>query len=366
MGKAKISVIVPVYNVEEYIGKAIESMLEQTFTDWEMYLVDDGTPDRSGVICDEYAARDERIHVIHQENGGAPAARNHAIPLTEGKYLYFMDADDWCERNMLEDMYELAEANDAQYVVCGYYIDTYAGIYENGEAECISTKMVPPKTMVYECAKDFRADAHMYFDRNLLYTPWNKLYLASEIKDNGLEFPATQWDDFPFNLSVIRHVERVVVSANCYYHFLRARSESESEKYIPRLYEKREEEHGWMLKLYRDWNRTTNPGITKVWAVREFVSRRYLERLFGCFENLVNPRADERSGGKIRRRIEAMIYKPRVDAALRWARPGSVYMKLMFLPLRWKSVGLLYLQAKVISYVKMHYVKSFAWLKAHR
>ena len=94
----------PVYKVEEYVGKAIESILAQTFTEFEFLIVDDGTPDRSGEICDRYAKKDHRIRVIHKENGGAPSARNTAIDIAQGKYVYFLDSDDWAEPQMLADI----------------------------------------------------------------------------------------------------------------------------------------------------------------------------------------------------------------------------------------------------------------------
>ncbi|MFR7443714.1 MAG: glycosyltransferase family 2 protein [Sellimonas intestinalis] len=87
--KIKVSVIMPVYKVEEYVGKAIESIQAQTLKDWEFLIVDDGTPDKSGEICDAYAAEDERIHVIHKENGGAPSARNTAIEIAKGEIHVF-------------------------------------------------------------------------------------------------------------------------------------------------------------------------------------------------------------------------------------------------------------------------------------
>ena len=125
MSEVKVSVIMPVYGVEEYVGGAIESIQNQTFTDWEMFAVDDGTKDKSGEICDAYAAKDSRIHVIHKENGGAQSARNVAIDKAQGKYFYFMDSDDFAEPTMLADMVEAAEKHNAQLVVSGYYIDTY-------------------------------------------------------------------------------------------------------------------------------------------------------------------------------------------------------------------------------------------------
>ena len=102
MADIKVSVIMPVYGVEDYVSKAIESIQAQTLTDWEFFCVDDGTKDRSGEICDEYAAKDPRIKVIHKENGGAPSARNVAIDKAVGKHMYFMDSDDWTEPDMLE------------------------------------------------------------------------------------------------------------------------------------------------------------------------------------------------------------------------------------------------------------------------
>ncbi len=363
MSEISISVIIPVYNVEDYIERAVDSIRDQTFKNWEMILVDDGSPDSSGLICDALAREDDRIRVIHQDNTGAAGARNHAIGEASGKYLYFMDADDWCLPGMLEDLYENAERYNAEYVVCGYYIDTY---YGDGENDYVSTPVAPDSFVFYDTAAAFRKDAHKYFDRNLLYTPWNKLYLASVIRDNGLTFPKTQWDDFPFNLSVIAHVNRVVVSPEKYYHFLRARSESESEKYIPGLYEKREEEHGWMIKLYRSWNASTNPGIIKDEAVREFVSRRYIERLFGCFENLTNPRAPKRDITDLFLTIDSMLSNPRVDVTLRYARPRSWYMKVMLFPVRMKFTPVIYLQTRIITLVKTRFIRLFAFLKSHR
>lgn len=115
MENVKVSVIMPVYGVEAYVGKAIESIQKQTYKNWEFFCVDDGTKDRSGEICDEYAAKDPRIKVIHKENGGAPSARNVAIDQATGKYLYFMDSDDWAESTMLEDMVTAAEKNSSQF-----------------------------------------------------------------------------------------------------------------------------------------------------------------------------------------------------------------------------------------------------------
>lgn len=348
----KVSIIMPVYKVEEYVGKAIESIQAQTMTDWEFLIVDDGTPDRSGEICDEYAAKDERIQVIHKENGGAPSARNLAIDMAKGEYLYFLDSDDWAEPTMLEDMYNLAKRDHAQLVVAGFYIDTYIG---NGE---YMTDDYVVEDAVYPTKEEFRRNAYKLFDKNLLYTPWNKLYETKYIMENNLRFPTTFWDDFPFNVSIVRDVERVTVTSRQYYHFLRARTESETAAYRPGMYEKREEEHGWMLELYRYWQ-------VSDFHSTEMVARRYVERFIGCVENVTNPKSGL-SEKEMRQEIKSMLTNPRLDKSLKIARPRSGYMKIMLLPVKWKSTFLTYLEAKVITLVKTKNTKLFTKLKVGR
>ncbi|NCB92670.1 MAG: glycosyltransferase family 2 protein [Clostridia bacterium] len=352
MSDIKISIIMPVYKVEEYVGKAIESIQAQTLTEWEFLIVDDGTPDKSGIICDEYAKNDSRIQVIHKENGGAPSARNVAIDIAKGEYMYFMDSDDWAEPDMLEDMYQLAKKNQSQLVVTGFFIDTY---YD--EDNYLSDKIYVDDC-VYMTKEEFRKNAYRYFDRNLLYTPWNKLYDAEYIRKYDLKFPKTLWDDFPFNLSVVRNIERVTVTSKPYYHFIRKRAESETAAYRPNMYEKREEEHGWMIDLYEFWN-VHDAGS------KEMVARRYVERLIGCIENLTNPKCDLSYGEK-RRQVKEMLGKQRVKQTVKIAKPKSSYMKVMLVPVKMKNVTLTLLEAQMITFVKTRNTKLFAKLKAGR
>lgn len=352
MENVTVSIIMPVYKVEQYVGRAIESIQNQTFGDFEFLIVDDGTPDRSGEICEEYAAKDPRIRVIHKENGGAPSARNMAMKVATGKYFYFLDSDDWAEPTMLEDMVKLAEENDAQEVVAGFYIDTYYS-----DTEYVTTLCSQP-SQVFKTQREFRENAYRLFDSNLLYTPWNKLFLASYIKDHGLEFPQTFWDDFPFNLSVLRDVEKVVVTETPYYHFIRARAESETAKYRSDMYAKREEEHGWMCDLYRHWDALDE-------NAEEMIQRRYIERLVGCIENLTNKNCTL-PGKEKRAQIKSMITADRTRYALSKARPRSTVMKLTLIPIRMKCATLCYIEGKYISRVKSGNVKKFATLKSNR
>lgn len=115
----ELSILVPVYKVEKYLPKCIDSILAQTFQDYELILIDDGSPDRCGQICDEYAAKDSRITVIHQENKGVSAARNAGLELARGEYIGFVDSDDWIDPEMYETMLGKAKEADLDLVICG-------------------------------------------------------------------------------------------------------------------------------------------------------------------------------------------------------------------------------------------------------
>ena len=347
-----VSIIMPVYGVEKFVGKAIQSILDQTFTDFEFLIVDDGTKDRSGEICDEYAAKDSRIRVFHKENGGAPTARNVAIDVAKGKYFYFLDSDDWAEPTMLEDMVRLADQHRAQLVVTGFYIDTY---YTDTE---YVTQEVSIPSQAFATQQEFRENAHRLFDKNLLYTPWNKLYSGDYIRQNDLRFPTTFWDDFPFNLSVVRDIERVVVSDGKYYHFMRARAESETAKYRPDMYEKREDEHCWLVELYRYWEIDNPRG-------NEFLARRYIERLIGCVENVANPACTMTTREK-KAEIRRIIATDLAQSSAQIAVPHSHYMKWMLFPIRHVNASLTYWEGRCISAVKRKFIKLFAILKANR
>lgn len=114
-----ISIIIPVYKVEMYLRRCLDSIIAQSYSEWECILVDDGSPDNCGKICDEYAGKDKRFNVIHQENKGVSAARNAGLDVAKGKWIGFVDSDDWIESNMYEYLYNSAIATKADCVICG-------------------------------------------------------------------------------------------------------------------------------------------------------------------------------------------------------------------------------------------------------
>ena len=113
----KISVIVPVYNVEKYLAECVDSVLAQTFSDFELLLIDDGSKDGSGAICDEYAAKDNRVRVFHKENGGQPSALNYGLDVAKGEFVMFLDSDDfWCDYQILEKLIQKIEQNNLDII----------------------------------------------------------------------------------------------------------------------------------------------------------------------------------------------------------------------------------------------------------
>jgi len=119
----EISVIVPVYKTEKYIRRCIDSILAQTFADFECIVIDDGSPDDCPVICDEYAEKDSRIIVIHQKNKGVSAARKAGLDIARGEWIGFVDSDDWLERDMIEKMYQKAVSENYDMIVCDYFYE---------------------------------------------------------------------------------------------------------------------------------------------------------------------------------------------------------------------------------------------------
>ena len=116
-----ISIITPVYNVEQYLRQCIESIIMQDFQDWELILVDDGSTDKSGVICDEYALKEERIRVLHKENSGQADSRNVALQLAKADLIGFVDSDDWIESDMYSVLYHTLIENHASAVVFRFF-----------------------------------------------------------------------------------------------------------------------------------------------------------------------------------------------------------------------------------------------------
>lgn len=207
MEKPKVSIIIPVYRAEAYIRKCLDSFLAQTLKEWEIVLVNDGSPDHSGQICDEYAAKDSRFHVIHQQNAGVSAARQIGLEALTGDYVIHADPDDWVEPKMLEELYAKAVADDADMVICDMYKDF--------EDKCLYYKQVVTDTNPQSILNDiFRDKIHG--------SCCNKLIKRSCMNKYGAKFPkgVNYCEDVCFLVQLLKHDINVTYLNKAYYHYV--------------------------------------------------------------------------------------------------------------------------------------------------
>lgn len=203
----KLSIIVPVYKVEPYIHKCVDSILNQSFTDFELILVDDGSPDKCGKICDEYALKDERVRVIHKENGGLSDARNAGIDIAVGEVIGFVDSDDWIEQRMYEEMLNYMEENNLD-IVCA---DTNQ--VKEGK---IKFKPRYKKNKIW----DKKEAICEILNGTLDNAAWNKIYKRSVI--GKVRYPKGRiYEDVATTYKFIANSDKVGYISKPYYNYLK-------------------------------------------------------------------------------------------------------------------------------------------------
>ena len=345
---AKISVITPVYKVENYLRKCVDSILDQTFKDFELIIVDDGSPDSCGSIADEYVQKDERVRVILKQNGGAPSARNRGIDIAKGEWLYFPDSDDWLEPDYLEALYNTAIKTDAKLVVSGYTME----YFENGVAHSYSVS-TPKKN--YNSQELVRGNLHNYFDNMMMAVPWNKLYKADYILDNNLRFPELKWDDLHFNMEVIMDIDKVAICSNAGYHFFRSRPGSETTTvFDSMLYKKRKEQFEHIMRVYRHWNIKNREILSVIYGY-------YASRLVQCVQEIS---ISNISKADKKRMISDILNDKLSYTAIKKGRIESKVLSVAATPMRMHNVSLCIFMGKAIGFVKINMSSLFYKIKS--
>ena len=222
-----ISIIVPIYNCISSLPRCIDSIQSQTFIDWELLLIDDGSMDGSGQLCDILASEDFRIRVFHKPNGGVSSARNMGLDHARGKYVIFCDSDDWVEPEWCEQLYQAAEKFPGCQPVCNYYHSMAGRDTINREAECKKLGKNIDKI-------DFFSLNHY----ELLGIPWNKIYLRSILEDYHIRFrqELSLGEDMVFNLDYLHcQMGGYTFVSKPLYHYVEGITNSLSSKYYPDL-----------------------------------------------------------------------------------------------------------------------------------
>lgn len=209
--KPMISVIIPVYKVEDYLDKCVKSILDQTYSELEIVLVDDGSPDQCPEMCDSWAERDSRIKVIHKQNGGLSDARNAGLDICTGEYIAFVDSDDWIKANMYQIMMETLERENADICACNII-------------SCYPDREVSWGGKVYTVGNSETMLDLLYSDSLYPVCAWNKLY-RKELWD-GFRFPVGKICEDAFTTYMLLHKAKRIVQITDALYCYRIRSES--------------------------------------------------------------------------------------------------------------------------------------------
>ena len=211
----KVSISVPVYNAEKYICQCLDSLISQTLKEIEIIVVDDGSTDKSSSICDDYAAKDNRIIVIHKENGGLASARQAALDIASGEYFCACDADDWAEPTMYEHLYNKAIETGADVVMCDYYSEYGDGI---SKASCYGKQIPDDNNRVLDDALNGR------FPQSV----WSKMFKRDLFDRYKLSWESgiNMGEDFLMTLKILQHPARFAYIQEPLYHYRRMPGEN--------------------------------------------------------------------------------------------------------------------------------------------
>lgn len=211
MMNIEISIIVAVYNLESYLPKCIDSILAQTFTNFELILVNDGSLDKSGEICDDYEKRDSRIRVIHKENGGVASSRNAGLEVAQGKYIGYVDNDDFINKYMFETLYKHAVLHSSDIVVCDF-------MRIDNEQYCNTEELVSDYDVQHFTGME--ALEQLYTDDYVtLVVPWNKLY-KREVLENITYEIGNLYDDETVVHKLLYNSKNITYIHTTFYYYL--------------------------------------------------------------------------------------------------------------------------------------------------
>lgn len=212
MENKKVSVVVPIYNVEDYLDKCVESIVNQTYKNLEIILVNDGAKDHSGYLCDQWAKKDDRIKVVHKENGGLSSARNSGIDVATGEYIMFEDSDDWLELELIEKCVDRIVKDNSQLVIFGYKKVDEQG---NNLGEFTFDNNTISKEEIAEQL------FHRIVEMSFGYA-WNKLYDFNVLKKSGLRNDSSIIDreDLVFNMQMLSYWDKISYLEFAGYNYL--------------------------------------------------------------------------------------------------------------------------------------------------
>ncbi len=247
----KYSIVMPIYNVQNYLRKSVSDIKRQSFSDFELILVDDCSTDSSGKLCDELAEDDEQIHVLHlASNGGLSNARNQGMDIARGEYILFLDPDDRYQASLLMEVEKSLKQNPAKLVLFGL---TEVYYDQNGKIEY--EKPIVPVEGCFKTPKQVREHVLELESQTLFGYAWNKAYQLSYLRENKFQFQAvTMIEDVLFNIEVFRDLDSCNQISKPLYSYAIRKKGSLTTKYLPDYFALHERRIESICELYHTWN----------------------------------------------------------------------------------------------------------------
>lgn len=312
----KVSVIIPIYNVEKYIDRGLTNFLKQTYQDFEILLVDDGSTDGGPALCDAWAERNDKIRVFHKENGGSGSARNLGIDNAKGEYIYFFDIDDLADDILLEYCVSTMDDTDADMMVFSY------------RNEEVTTGLKYENVM-----DDIRINSNdelrnVYVDQFVMKMngfPWNKMYRKSFLNAHHLRFEdlLIQQDEV-FNLSIYPHVTKMIICSKVLYTYYIYNKGNTRSRFIPNRFD-----------IYLTVNSRFRT-LKEHWQLEDERLERYMHRRLwaSTFEGLVqNLQSDRCTWSQVEKQkeIERIADEERIKAAINYLTPVVSFEQRLYM-----------------------------------
>lgn len=350
MGNPLISVIMPVYNVEKYLSSAIESILAQTYKNFEIILVDDRSPDRCGAICDDFAEKDRRIRVIHKKrNEGLGKARETGLKVSSGEWLIFIDSDDMLVSNAFYDIIESVD-NETDIAVFGLTMR-----YENnsGKTEYESVRI---------------ADFTGLFNRNEIGNilvrldnsgvfPYmcNKFYRLEFLKNSGVEFNSIQsMEDFFYNIEIFPLARKIRVLDKSLYIYRKPKHETLASAYNPAFFELCKKRYTTEKKCLSLLKADTNDNLQKLYLI-------YIKHLVSCLSRNASVKSVTKK--QKRSNVREYLNDPVTREILENFEPGSVKLKILTGIFKNRKYFIAGLAGKIILFTQKHLGKLFSRIR---
>lgn len=258
MGRPFFTIVMPAYQAEKYLENAVEGILAQSFSDWELLIIEDCSKDKTLEIARKYQSADKRIKVFHQEkNTGVSEARNQGIEKARGEYLWFTDADDKAERDLLEKVYDSLQKNKAQIVVFGVVEEYYS---KDGQLEYQNIRK--PRAGVFQQKEELRKEVLGLEQQTLYGYPWNKVYNLDYLKSLGLKFEDYRKnkfvEDILFNIAFCMDIDSMNILDIAPYHYGKRGDESLTNEFVPEYYQLHRRRIQALWKQQKYWQMDLN------------------------------------------------------------------------------------------------------------